>query len=137
MGSSDRCAILWVSLTESGPHSHGLEVVPGAHKEGLLDWTDQRGDAPPPDVPDGLPAEVLAVAPGDVVLMSALLPHRTYVHPQFTGWKLSLSRRVDDLTCPTWETRGFANAYGNAVDRDFTKGSPEAVLEPVFSPEAL
>jgi len=121
MGSSDRCAILWVSLTESGPQTHGLEVVPGAHNEGLFDWTDQRGDAPPPDTPGGLPTRVLTVGPGDVVLMSALLPHRTYVHPQFTGWKLSLSRRVDDLTCSAWAGRGFANAYGNAVDRGLYK----------------
>ncbi|MGB0935087.1 MAG: hypothetical protein ACPGXY_03370 [Alphaproteobacteria bacterium] len=54
---------------------------------------------------------------GEILLMSAFLPHRTYVNPDFDGWKLSLSRRIDDLNDDDWRRRGYRNAYGTVVDR--------------------
>jgi hypothetical protein len=124
MGSSDNGLIIWFNLTDSGPATHGIEVAPGFHRNGILDGENH---------PNGyilkqqsFPGSVVpAVAAGGMVFMSALLPHQTYVNPAFTGWKLSLSRRFDDLRCPAWPTRRFANAYGTVVNRElFTSNSP-------------
>ena len=117
MASSANSAIFWLSLSPSGPDTHGLEVVPGGHRDGLLDGTQQANgyvlDRQIFDTSLVLRAEV-----GEIVVMSPFLPHRTFVNPSFIGWKLSLSRRVDDLQCPSWLERKFSNAYGTSVDRD-------------------
>ncbi len=123
MASSDRGAIFWLTLTESGPDSHGLEVVPGAHATGLLAGR-QEAHGYVLDHQDFADSKILEAQPGNIVVMSPFLPHRTFVNPAFRGWKLSLSRRMDDLACPVWPDRGFANAYGTSVDRDLFRRSP-------------
>ena len=49
--------------------------------------------------------------------MSSFLPHKTYVNPNTSKSKISLSRRVDDFGCKEWGKRDFVNAYSNQVDR--------------------
>lgn len=117
MGSSDNAVIIWFNLTDSGPTTHGIEVAPGFHRHGILEGENR---------PNGyvlkqqsFPGSVVpTVAVGSIVFMSALLPHRTYVNSTFTGWKLSLSRRFDDLQCPRWTFRQYGNAYSTIVNRE-------------------
>ena len=54
---------------------------------------------------------------GDLLIMSCFLPHRTFVHPNFKGWKLSLSQRYDDLADKDWRNRGYKNSYQVTVNR--------------------
>lgn len=123
MASSDNGLIIWFNLTDSGPSTHGIEVAPGFHRNGILDGENH---------PNGyilkqqsFPGSVVpAVSLGGIVFMSAFLPHRTYVNPAFKGWKLSLSRRFDDLRCPQWHLRRFANAYGTVVNRELFTSNP-------------
>ena len=124
MGSSHRSVICWVNLADSGPEAHGVEVLSGRHKEGLLKG-EQSGSAYVLDasVFEEAEATVPVISAGSVLLMSSFLPHRTYVNADFSGWKLSLSQRFDDLDDREWGVRGFKNAYRTAVDRDLYIGS--------------
>lgn len=117
MASSENAVILWMSLMPASLQTHGLEVIPGAHKDRALSGQQEAGGYVLDDQ-SGAGGLVLEVAPGDIVAMDAWLPHRTYVHPEYDGWKLSLSQRFDDLDCAAWGARGYGNAYGTVVDRD-------------------
>lgn len=117
MASSKNAIILWMSLTDASEATHGLQVVPGAHKNGALPGDQLEGGYVLNDQgEDG--AVVLNVKAGDIVAMSSWLPHRTYLNAGYHGWKLSLSQRFDDLNEASWAERGFSNAYGTSVDRD-------------------
>lgn len=116
MMSADRSVVIWVSLTDASKNTHSLEIVPRGHKDGPKPGTQEAGgyvlsDQSPPG------AEVLEVAKGTMVAMHPWLPHRTFVHPKFDAWKLSLSQRFDDLDCTAWAERDYQNAYSTAIDR--------------------
>ena len=117
MASSRNSLIVWLNLTASGPDSHGIEMAPGFHTQGLLDGVQEVDGYVLKDqsFENGI---VPVVDVGNIVVMSAFLPHRTFVNPDYMGWKLSLSRRFDDLACIDWQRRHFVNAYGTTVDRD-------------------
>mgnify|MGYP000099976571 CR=1 FL=1 len=51
--------------------------------------------------------------------MSSFLPHKTFVNNESTISKVSLSRRIDDLSSTEWGERKFVNAYNNSIDRDY------------------
>lgn len=61
--------------------------------------------------------EILTIKTSQILFMSSFLPHKTYVNPNTSKSKISLSRRVDDFGCKEWSKRDFVNAYGNQVDR--------------------
>lgn len=113
MASSLNSLIVWTSLTDCSVDSHSIEVAPGYHKQGVLDGVNsEKGYF----LEESLVQEskVLELSQGDILLMSAFLPHRTYVHKDYMGWKLSLSQRFDDFSSPDWF---FDNAYRTVVDR--------------------
>ncbi|WP_244491193.1 phytanoyl-CoA dioxygenase family protein [Paramesorhizobium deserti] len=116
MGSSRNSMVVWFSLTDAGADSHSLVVLPGRHMEGLLPGRHtERGYVLDPIDKVG---EILQIRAGEMLIMSAFLPHKTFVNPHYEGWKMSLSRRFDDLSNREWADRGFANAYGTSVDRE-------------------
>ena len=50
--------------------------------------------------------EILTVKTGQILFMSSFLPHKTYVNPNTSKSKISLSRRViDDFGCKAWGKR--------------------------------
>lgn len=116
MGTSSRGVIVWTSLQDVGPQTHGLSVVPGSHRHGLLPGkqTSVGYVLDETCLDDSLDLYVTA---GQLVLMSPFLAHRTRFNPSSTEWKLSLSVRFDDLTCERWSDRGFVSAYKMTVDR--------------------
>lgn len=118
-GSSKKGIICWLNLIDAAPETHGIEILPGMHKHGLLKGEQQScGYLLHEEVickAHRLIPEILA---GDMLIMSCYLPHRTHVNPDFSGWKLSLSQRYDDLSDSEWGRRGYKNAYGFTVDRE-------------------
>ena len=107
---------MWVSVNACSAQTHSIEVVPRPYAAGLLPG-EQRDNGYILNE-QGFPnSMVLNIAPGDVLVFSPYLPHRTFVNPLSTSYKLSFSRRFDDLQCPDWPERKFANAYGVSVDR--------------------
>lgn len=116
MGSSLRSVILWTNLNDSTTETHGLIVVPGSHKNGLLPG-DQMETGYVIAEQKFQTESILELQTGDLVAMSPFLVHKTFVNPKYKGWKLSLSRRVDDLACKDWKRRGYENAYKTSVNR--------------------
>jgi hypothetical protein len=124
MGSSLNSIICWSNLTDASRESHGVEVLSSNHMRGLLQGQQtDRGYIISEDEYNNSTKDIPTVAAGSVLIMSAFLPHKTYVNPNYDGWKLSLSRRFDDLNEKTWAQRGYKNAYGVSVDRGLYLGA--------------
>lgn len=119
MGSSKESVICWFNLVDADENSHGVELMPGMHRYGLLNGTQtSKGYVLHEDVVKENKSIVPTITAGDLLIMSSFLPHRTYVNPTFDEWKLSLSQRFDDLSDDEWASRGYKNAYGFSVDRE-------------------
>ena len=116
MASSSHALIAWVSVNDCSAATHSIQVAPGRHMQGLV-VGEQRDSGYILADQEFAQSRVLDIKAGDVLLFSPYLPHRTFVNPASSGYKLSFSRRFDDLKCPTWPARKFANAYGVNVDR--------------------
>lgn len=116
MASSSRAVIAWISVDDCSSATHSIEVAPGRHVQGLLNG-EQRDSGYFLADQEFVQSRVLDLQAGDILLFSPYLPHRTFVNPASTTHKLSFSRRFDDLECPEWPSRKFANAYGISVDR--------------------
>ena len=109
-GSLDGITV-WTPLFDVGLNDYPLEIVPGSHREGLLDST--------PDMPnyrvraelyseaDFRPLELKA---GDAVVFSGFLLHRTGE----TGGdnvRVSLSFRFNNAAEPSFVRRGYPDRY--------------------------
>ena len=116
MASSSNAAIAWVSVNDCSAQTHSIEVAPRHHAQGLLPGEQRETGY---ILTDQVRKEslVLNIQAGDLLLFSPFLPHRTFVNLASTCYKLSFSRRFDDLECPNWSASKFANAYCVNVDR--------------------
>jgi hypothetical protein len=120
MASSANSAVVWISVNDCNAQTHSVEVAPKYHAKGLLpgDQLD-NGYVLKEQAFEG--SCVLEINAGDVLVFSPYLPHRTHVNSASLAYKLSFSRRFDDLDCPHWAKRQFVNAYGVSVDRSLYK----------------
>jgi hypothetical protein len=125
MASSSNALIAWISVNDCNPSTHSIQVAPGHHAQGLLAG-EQRDNGYVLVEQEFEQSRVLDIKAGDVLLFSPYLPHRTFVNPASCDYKLSFSRRFDDLECPAWPARQFANAYGVSVDRTLYLKQPQA-----------
>jgi len=117
MGSSKCSVVLWVNLTDSNKETHGIEMLPKQHLKGILDGKQTKIGYVLNKKYLKLKSIIPSIDAGDLLIMSTFLPHKTFVNPNFKGWKLSLSQRYDDLADKNWRERGFKNAYQVIVDR--------------------
>jgi hypothetical protein len=117
MAASSNAVIVWISVNVCNIMTHSIEVAPGRHAQGLL-LGEQKENGYVLSEQTFENSRVLEIEAGDVLIFSPYLPHRTYVNPSSKDYKLSLSRRFDDLDCPLWPERKYANAYGVSVDRN-------------------
>lgn len=118
MASSTNSIICWFNLSNSSIKSHGIELVQGSHKSNIFKGkiTNQGylvKDAELINFENIIPKIKL----GEVLIFSSFLVHRTYVNPEFKGWKLSFSLRFDDLENNQWKEKKFISAYQTTVDR--------------------
>jgi ectoine hydroxylase-related dioxygenase (phytanoyl-CoA dioxygenase family) len=70
----------WMSLTRSTVRNGCVEVIPGAHKQGILRHRNVQGRTYLDIVPSVLPRQPrvpVLTEPGDILLMHHLLPHRS------------------------------------------------------------
>ena len=116
MASSSNAVIVWISVNVCSAKTHSIEVAPRNHSKGLL-LGEQKDNGYVLTDQTFADSRVLDIEAGDVLVFSPFLPHRTFVNPSSTDYKLSFSRRFDDLQCPHWPEQKFANAYGVSVDR--------------------
>lgn len=119
MASSRNSIVAWTSLTPSDHSTHGLEVIPGSHQNGVaLGRQTEQGYLV--NSSDDLDSEavVLKLPKGGLVLFSSFLIHRTFVNSKFDGYKIAFSQRFDDAGDEDWQNRGYPNAYKITVDRE-------------------
>lgn len=120
MASSSRSVIVWISVNDCSLQTHSIEVVPGRHVNGLLQGSQRdNGYVLTQQVFEN--SCVLEIDAGDILIFSPYLPHRTFVNPSSADYKLSFSRRFDDLDDTEWSRNKFANAYGTVVNRNLYK----------------
>lgn len=117
MASSKSSVILWLNLVDSNKEIHGVEMLPKQHLNDLLDGKQKKIGYVLNKKYLKLKSIIPSINAGDLLIMSPFLPHKTFVNPNFKGWKLSLSQRYDDLADKDWRARGFKNAYQVIVDR--------------------
>lgn len=117
MAGSKNSVIVWSSVYDTNPDTHGISVVPSSHNSGLHSGVQtERGYLV--DGVDESSVKFIHLQAGDILIMSAYLLHATYINPAATKPKLSLSARFDDFECPDWQKRGYISAYSTTVDRD-------------------
>jgi len=121
MASSLNSVICWVSLTDCDKDTHSIEIVPGSHINGLYDGVNKPNGYFINDKFDNK-SKILNIKCGQILIMSSFLVHRTHVNSKYDGWKLSISRRYDDMTCKAWLKNNFVNAYSTSVDRNLFLG---------------
>lgn len=116
-GSLDS-VVLWAPTTPVTATSHPLEVIPGSHLYGLLDTVDHIMT---PTVSDPRITEdqyrPLPMQPGDVVIFSSFLVHRTGE----TGdgnVRIAFSTRFNNAAEPTYVEHGYPTPYKYSYQTD-------------------
>ena len=122
MASSKSSVIAWASLTESGVSTHGLEVLPRSHTQGVLPGEQsEEGYVLDLTAKELEQSKILSLPNGGIVIFSSFLAHRTFVNSSFSGEKIAFSQRFDDFRDQEWHGSGLPIAYGNKVDRSLYK----------------
>ena len=116
-GSLDS-VVLWIPTTPVTVSSNPLEVVPGSHRLGLLE-TAPHIMTPTVDDPriSDEAFQAVPVEPGDVIVFSSLLVHRTGE----TGdglVRIALSTRFNNALEPTYVERGYVTPYKYSYQLD-------------------
>jgi ectoine hydroxylase-related dioxygenase (phytanoyl-CoA dioxygenase family) len=103
-GSLDN-VVMWIPTTPI--RGTGLEVVRGSHRAGLLPTVEHKMT---PAVEHAGPWEAIDCDPGDVVVFSSFLVHRTSEKSDGLV-RIALSTRFNNAAEPTFVERGFPTNY--------------------------
>lgn len=118
-GSLDTVTV-WVPLMDVDRDMYPLEIIPGSHKNGLLDGVVVQNtlevDKSLYDERDFIPVEVEA---GDAIFFSAFLIHRSGMNGRKNCVRMGCSIRFENAAEPTFVERNFPSAYKRTVVRDF------------------
>ena len=117
MASSLNSKIIWFNLVDTTPDTNGIQIASGKHAEGIFKGVNQSNGYVLENEKN-YTLKKLTINAGDLLVMSSFLPHKTFINSNDINWKLSLSRRYDDLDDDTWSQRNFLNAYSTQVNRD-------------------
>lgn len=117
MGSSSSSLVIWFALSDCNASSHSLRFLPIGSRKLLPGTQTENGYVLKDKYQFHSDIKVLNVSYGDVAVFSSFCPHATYVNPDFDGWKLSISQRVDDFCDQEWLDAGLPSAYSNSVNR--------------------
>lgn len=119
MASCKKSLIVWFCLSDCDSKTHSIAVLEGLHKQGLLKGNQKENGYEIDLTCENLKQEkILKIKAGELLFMSSFLPHKTFVNNESTISKVSLSRRIDDLSSTEWGEHKFVNAYNNSIDRE-------------------
>ena len=108
---------IWAPFTKVSKNTFPLEIIPGTHKNGLLEGiqTEAYFETNPKyyKVEDFIPIECDI---GDVIFMSNFTIHRS--QKEGSGLRLSVSTRYEDASEETFITRNYPFTEGRTVKRD-------------------
>lgn len=131
-GSLDACTV-WLPLTKIDEKSYPLEVVAGSHRYGLLKSTphDVASAVNDPRIREDDYTAVL-VEPGDAVIFSGFLVHRTSAQGD-ERIRLALSLRYNNLAEPSFIERGYPSTYKFSAKLDLmVEGFPSEAQVAAF-----
>lgn len=116
-GSLDNL-VYWIPTTPVKHNSHALEVIPGSHLHGLLDTQDHIMTMAVNDRRiDADQYVALEVDPGDVIVFSSFLVHRTGEAGDGLP-RIALSGRLNNAMEATYVDRGYPTPYSYSYRRD-------------------
>ncbi len=120
--------VVWAPLVDISEDMGRLEVLPGSHKEGLLDFhADPAKDYPLATneaLLEGKRFVPIDAEVGDVVFFSAFLVHRSGVN-RTNRARLTVNFRFNNAEEPTFAERNYLNPFLYQVaDRLITPGFP-------------
>lgn len=138
-GSLDS-VVIWAPTTPVPVHAHALEVVPGSHLYGLCHTVPniQTPMVEDPRITDDSYVR-LAMEPGDAVIFSSFLVHRT--GDEGDGLvRIAYSTRFNNAAEETWVGHGYPTPYKYSYQlelivpdfptgRDLAKVFPAALIE--------
>ena len=124
MGGSLNSLVLWSNLKNiTSSSEHSINVITGMHQKGLLPGKVTEEGYVLERQSFGEAEKTITLEAGDVLIMSAFTPHRTYFGSDNKTYKLSLSIRLDDLNSREWQNSQYRSAYSTSVDRSLYKST--------------
>lgn len=109
-GSLD-AMVAWLPLVTAGADNAPLEVIPGSHRNGLLPSEPHAfGNRVQAAAIEGETFQAIEAEPGDLVLFSMFLVHRTGT-AQGDGVRWAVSFRYNNLDEPSFAARNYPNPY--------------------------
>lgn len=115
-GSTDG-VVVWIALHDIDDSHHALEVIPGSHEHGVLQY--ERSKCGTQVVQNELPERKpkrLHIKGGDAVVFSAFTCHRT--SPVGAGFRASLTIRFNNLEAPDYAERLFPDPSKLEIQRE-------------------
>jgi hypothetical protein len=127
---------LWLPLYDVGAADFPLEIVPGSHRQGLLESADDvfghrvaDGHIPPDEAFQAVPMKR-----GDVAAFSGFLVHRTGAEGE-DRVRVAFSYRFNNAMEPSYVERRYPNPYTYRGDMNLLGLVPdEADVAPFFAP---
>ncbi len=132
-GSLD-AVVAWMPLVSAGADNAPLEVILGSHRNGLLPSEPHAfGNAVRDEAIAGETFHAIEAEPGDLVIFSMFLVHRTGA-AQGDGVRWAVSFRYNNLDEPSFTARDYPNPYIYKPREDlFVEGFPgRADLAQIF-----
>ena len=109
-GSLD-AVVAWLPLVSAAADNAPLEVIPGSHRNGLLPSEPHAfGNCVQAAAIKGETFQAIEAEPGDLVIFSMFLVHRTGA-VQGDGVRWAVSFRYNNLDEPSFAARDFPNPY--------------------------
>ncbi len=109
-GSLD-AVVAWMPLVSAGADNAPLEVILGSHRNGLLPSEPHAfGNSVRDEAIAGEAFQAIEAKPGDLVIFSMFLVHRTGA-AQGGGVRWAVSFRYNNLDEPSFAARDYPNPY--------------------------
>lgn len=103
--------VAWLPLVSAGADNAPLEVIPGSHRNGLLPSEPHAfGTSVQAAAIEGEAFQAIEAEPGDLVIFSMFLVHRTS-SVQGDGVRWAVSFRYNNLDEPSFAARDYPNPY--------------------------
>lgn len=115
MQGSHNGAVIWFPLHDLSEGHSSLEVFPGSHLRGVLEYEPSQCGSKISDPKLGEPVS-LSLGKGDLVIFSAFTAHRSA--PTAAKLRLAMSLRYNDIAEKTFIERGYPDNTRTTITRE-------------------
>jgi len=124
--------IVWIPLTNVNENTHPIQIIPGSHAEGLRECTAKSNVS---QIELSIDEEIKYVDvvcnPGDVVIFSTFLIHRTKLAGNSA--RIAVSNRFDNMFEKSFIERSFPCAYIRIIDRNLVNVPDNVYIKKILS----